>query len=289
MMDLRQLRYFVTVVEEGQITAAARQLHMAQPPLSQQIQLLEKELGVDLFIREHRHMELTEAGKLLYERARQILNLSDSARREISDFKQGLKGTLHIGTVSSSGSVILSSAMRDFHQEHESVHFEIYDGNTFEVIDMLHKGLVEIGIVRTPFKAGSFHCKILNEEPMVAALPRELDWCPGRTHITLQELDQKPLIIYRRFDQLLHDTCISQDITPVLFCRNDDARTTILWANAGLGIAVTPASAVNLAAHDNLSVKIIDEPTLRTRIAAIWPKGRYLSSLGEIFIQTLQL
>ena len=154
---------------------------------------------------------------------------------------------------------------------------------------MLHKGLVEIGIVRTPFKAGSFHCKILNEEPMVAALPRELDWCRRRTHITLRELDQKPLIIYRRFDQLLHDTCISQDMTPILFCRNDDARTTILWANAGLGIAVTPASAVNLAAHDNLSVKIIDEPTLRTRIAAIWPKGRYLSSLGEIFIQTLQL
>ena len=140
MMDLRQLRYFVTVVEEGQITAAARQLHMAQPPLSQQIQLLEKELGVDLFIREHRHMELTEVGKLLYERARQILNLSDSARREIRDFKQGLKGTLHIGTVSSSGSVILSSAMRDFHHHHEGVHFEIYDGNTFEVIDMLHKG-----------------------------------------------------------------------------------------------------------------------------------------------------
>ena len=215
---------------------------MAQPPLSQQIQLLEKELGVDLFIREHRHMELTEAGKLLYERARQILNLSDSARREIRDFKQGLKGTLHIGTVSSSGSVILSSAMRDFHHHHEGVHFEIYDGNTFEVIDMLHKGLVEIGIVRTPFKAGSFHCKILNEEPMVAALSSST-------------------------------TCISQDISPVLFCRNDDARTaTILWANAGLGIAVTPASAVNLAAHDNLSVKIIDEPSLRTSSLPSGPK-----------------
>ena len=81
----------------------------------------------------------------------------------------------------------------------------------------------------------------------------------------------------------------SQDMNPVFFCRNDDARTTILWANAGLGIAVTPASAVHLAAHDNLSVKIIDEPSLRTRIAAIWPKGRYLSSLGESFIQALQL
>lgn len=288
-MDLRQLRYLVAVAEEGQITAAARQLHMAQPPLSQQIQLLEKELGVTLFLRGHRRMELTEAGQLLYERARQILNLADSARREIRDVKQGLKGTLHIGAVSSSGSVILSSAMHDFRDTHEGVHFEIYDGNTFEVIDMIHKGLVEIGIVRTPFNDSPFHCKFLNEEPMVAALPAELDWCPTRTHIRLEELKDRPLIVYRRFHQLLHDTCASHDFSPLFYCRNDDARTTILWANAGLGIAVTPASAVPLAAHEQLHVKIIDEAALRTRIAAIWPKERYLSSLGETFIQSLQM
>lgn len=277
----------MAIAEEGQITAAAKRLHMAQPPLSQQMKLLEMELGVELFERGHRRIQLTEAGKLLYDRARQILSLTDSTRREITDLRQGLRGTLYIGTVSSSGSIILSPAMNDFHEKHHGVRFEIYDGNTFDVIDMLTKGLVEIGIVRTPFKGELFHARTLNKEPMIAAMTADLDWCPGRSTILLEELAGRPLIIYRRFDQLLHETCAAHDFSPTLFCRNDDARTTILWANAGLGIAVAPASAFELAAHDKLTVKVIDEPALRTGITAIWLKGRYLSSLGKTFLEAL--
>ena len=111
-MDIRQLTYFMVIAEEGQITAAARRLHMAQPPLSQQMKALEEELGVQLLQREPRSVTLTDAGEILYRRARQIVTLTDSTRREIADFKNGLRGTLSIGTVSSSGSVILQPALR---------------------------------------------------------------------------------------------------------------------------------------------------------------------------------
>lgn len=104
-MDIRQLKYFLTITEEEQITAAARRLRIAQPPLSQQMKGLEDELGITLFKRGPRHIQLTDAGKLLANRARQILELSDSTVREIDDFKRGLKGTLSIGTVSSSGNI----------------------------------------------------------------------------------------------------------------------------------------------------------------------------------------
>ncbi|MCH4188393.1 MAG: LysR family transcriptional regulator [Megasphaera sp.] len=283
-MDIRQLMYFLTVAEEGQITAAARRLHMAQPPLSQQMKALETELGVTLFKREPRHVELTDAGELLVSRAQQILNLTDSTIREIKDWKQGRTGTLHIGTVSSSGSVLFSPAMTQFHEAYKGIHFEIYDGNTFKVIDLLHKGIIEIGIVRTPFKNEQFHCAYLPEEPMRVAMIDTLDWCPHRDHITLDELEHRPLILYRRFNQLIYDTCASYNFEPVVFCRNDDARTTILWANAGLGIAVVPASAYTLANHSHLHCKTIDEPGLCTRMAAIWLKNRYISSLAEAFL-----
>lgn len=286
-MDIRQLTYFMVIAEEGQITAAARRLHMAQPPLSQQVKALEEELGVQLLQREPRSVSLTDAGEILYRRARQIVTLTDSTRREIADFKNGLRGTLSIGTVSSSGSIILSPALRQFHASHRGIRFEIYDGNTFRVLDMLRKGLIEIGIVRTPFKQEAFDCTLLPEEPMVLAYTTLPDPCPGQRTITVQGLQGLPLILYRRFDQLFHDVCEAHNITPNILCRNDDARTTLLWTETGLGYAVVPASAISPARLTQLQTKAIDEPRLRTQLAVITPKHRYLSSIARQFIDAL--
>ncbi|SFH63195.1 transcriptional regulator, LysR family [Selenomonas ruminantium] len=288
-MDLKQLKYFLTVVDERQITAAARKLHMAQPPLSQQMKLLESELGTELFKRGPHHIELTAAGRLLTRRAQQLLALADSTSREIADLCQGLRGTLAIGTISSSSSILWHPGLQRFQQQYRDVHFEIYDANTYQLIELLEKGVIEIGIVRTPFNASQFHCAYLEPEPMIAAMTAGLDWCPGRDTIALHELDQRQLIIYRRFHRVLDDAFTAQAIQPEIYCRNDDARTTILWANAGLGIAITPASAANLAAHEQLHIKKIDEPSLATRIAIIWRRDAYLSNLAEKFLAALNI
>lgn len=288
-MDLKQLKYFLTVVDERQITAAARKLHMAQPPLSQQMKLLESELGTELFKRGPHHIELTDAGRLLTRRAQQLLALADSTSREIADLCQGLRGTLAIGTISSSGSILWHPGLQRFQQQYRDVHFEIYDANTYQLIELLEKGVIEIGIVRTPFNASQFHCAYLEPEPMIAAMTAGLDWCPERDTIALHELDQRQLIIYRRFHRVLDDAFTAQAIQPEIYCRNDDARTTILWANAGLGIAITPASAANLAAHEQLHIKKIDEPSLATRIAIIWRRDAYLSNLAEKFLAALNI
>ncbi|MDQ0203279.1 LysR family transcriptional regulator [Pectinatus haikarae] len=282
-MDIRQLKYFITIAEEGQITAAAKKLWMAQPPLSHQMKLLEDELGVVLFERGPRQIQLTDAGKILFNRARQIIELSDSTIKEIEDFKRGFKGTLNIGTVSSSGNILLNEGIAKFHKEYSGVRFEIHESNTYTLIDLLTRGLIEVGIVRTPFKNALFHCRYAEEEPMAAVMDKKYDWQSG-TNIKLEELKGRPLIIYRRFDRLIEDVCAFHGFSPEVFCRTDDARTSILWANAGHGIAVVPASAVTLASHENLRVKIIEEKRLRTQITAIWMKGRYLSLLAEKFI-----
>lgn len=286
-MDLKQLHYFMTIVEEQQITAAARKLNMTQPPLSHQMKLLEKELGTQLFKRGSQCIELTEAGRLLVRRAQQLLDMAENTIREIDELGQSLQGTLSIGTISSSGSILLSPGMQKFHREYSGVHFEIHDANTYQLIEELEKGIIEIGIVRTPFNTSAFNCQFLNTEPMAAVMTADLDWCPQRERITVAELNKRPLIIYRRFQQLLQEVFAQKQAAPEIYCRNDDARTTILWANAGLGIGIAPLSAVELAAHDQLHIKIIDEPALETQIAAVWRQHTSLSRIGREFLTAL--
>ncbi|WP_438349364.1 LysR family transcriptional regulator [Paenibacillus sp. FA6] len=285
-MDIRQLKYFLTIAEEGQITSAAKKLQMAQPPLSQQLKLLEEELGVKLVERRPRSVQLTDAGIILRNRAQQILELTDSTVREINDFVKGLKGTLSIGTVSSSGATLMKERLSEFHKAYTGVKFEIHEGNTFMIIDLLTKGIVEVGIVRTPFNTSNLECRYAESEPMIAVMTPDFDWASHQNTIDVAELIEKPLIIYRRFEQLIRETCLKEGFEPTLFCINDDARTTLLWANAGLGIGIIPKSALVLANHEYLIFKEINSEALRTRIAAIWIKDKYISSLATKFIDS---
>ncbi|RCX20653.1 LysR family transcriptional regulator [Fontibacillus phaseoli] len=285
-MDIRQLRYFLAIAEEGQITSAAKKLQMAQPPLSQQLKQLEEELGVKLVERGPRSVHLTDAGEMLRRRAQQIIELADSTSREISDFGKGLNGTLPIGTVSSSGATLLTDRLSEFNRTYTGVKFEIHEGNTFRIIELLKSGIIEVGIVRTPFHTTDLEIKYAESEPMIAVMHPDYDLNPQQESIKIHELRDRPLIIYRRFEQLIRDTCRKSDFEPDVFCKNDDARTTLLWANAGLGIGIIPKSALKLASHNQLIYKEIQSEALRTRIAAVWAKDRYLSTLARKFIES---
>ncbi|MEO3946430.1 LysR family transcriptional regulator [Gorillibacterium sp. CAU 1737] len=284
-MDIRQLTYFLAIAEEGQITAAAKRLQMAQPPLSQQLRLLEEELGVKLVERGARSLRLTPAGELLRERAEQILALTDAAVREIEDYAKGLTGTLSIGTVSSSGAALLEVRLSEFHQAYAGVKFELHEGNTFAVLDMLHKGIVEVGIVRTPFPSAPYECLFVEPEPMSAVMTRAFTIDDNTGPIRIEELANRPLIYYRRFEPLIREACGLAGFEPEVFCLNDDARTTLMWANASFGIGLVPESAVRLAASDNLIVREVACDSLKTRIAAIWLKDRYLSAPASKFLE----
>ena len=149
-MDIRQLIYFATIVEEGSISAAAKKLHLSQPPLSYQLKLLEEELHLQLLQRGARGVQLTEAGKVLYKRAQGILELTERTQKELQAMAGGFAGTLHIGTVSSSGASLLDWRIPAFHEQYPQIGFAIHEGNTFELMEMLESGLIELAVVRTP-------------------------------------------------------------------------------------------------------------------------------------------
>ena len=236
-VDIRQLLYFTTIAEEGSISAAAKKLHLSQPPLSYQMKLLEEELHLPLIERSARGIALTEAGRVLYKRAQGILELSELTRKEMLAMASGFTGTLHIGTVSSSGASLLGWRIPAFHQKHPQIGFAIHEGNTFELMEMLESGLIELAIVRTPFHNDQLNCLYLSPEPMIAAgaasfFPAGM---PSGQPISLELLGHAPVILYRRFEKILLSLCEQKGITPQVFCIADDARTTLMWAEAGLG------------------------------------------------------
>ncbi|WP_347474375.1 LysR family transcriptional regulator [Clostridium sp. LS] len=284
-MDIKQLTYFITIVEEGNITSAANKLHMAQPPLSTQLKLLETELGTKLLERGARKVNLTDAGKLLYKRAKRIVDITNSTAREVEEFGKGIQGTLKLGTISSSGTALLNNRIIDFSKKYPNIKFEIFEGNTYELIEMINSGIIEVGIVRTPFNSKDFECLYLECEPMVAIMSKNYDFKNEYEKINLDDLRNIPLIIYRRFEKILLSEFQEINIEPNIFCINDDARTTVLWARAGLGVGIVPKSAVNLEFMNDINYKIIDKDTLRTQITAIWIKERYLSEGAKKFLE----
>lgn len=286
-MDIRQLLYFTTIAEEGSISAAAKKLHLSQPPLSYQMKLLEEELHLPLIERSARGIALTEAGRVLYKRAQGILELSELTRKEMLAMASGFTGTLHIGTVSSSGASLLGWRIPAFHQKYPQIGFAIREGNTFELMEMLESGLIELAIVRTPFHNDQLNCLYLSPEPMIAAgaasfFPAGM---PSGQPISLELLGHAPVILYRRFEKILLSLCEQKGITPQVFCIADDARTTLMWAEAGLGVAVVPQSAYRIMPHHNMVYGELSEEDLHTRIAAVCKKGCSLSWAAQQFLE----
>ena len=132
-MDLRALHYFVVVAEELNITRAAERLKMSQPPLSNQIKGLEEELGVPLFVRGKRRLTITEAGRLLYRRARQILELSDQTQQELMSM-EGLSGDLNISLVEGRAPYLLSRWIAGFRQEFPRVAIHLWNGSGLPIM-----------------------------------------------------------------------------------------------------------------------------------------------------------
>ncbi|WP_366777521.1 LysR substrate-binding domain-containing protein [uncultured Clostridium sp.] len=261
---------------------------LSQPPLSSQIKLLEKELNLKLMERGPRNITLTRAGKLLYKRTKNIINLTEATKKELEDLENGLEGNFALGTNSSSGSILLSKRMIEFHKTCPGVNFQIHEGNTYELLELLNSGIIEVAIVRTPFKMDNVKGIFLEEEPMVAVMSQNNKWKFGKEKINLKDIEAKPIITYRRLKDIIISSCSKEGFKPNIFCENDDARTSLMWAKAGLGIAIIPKSALNLIGSEGLIYKFIDNDNLKTRIGAVWMKDRYLSAIASSFLEVFK-
>ncbi len=277
-MDIREMRYFTAVAECGTVTAAARQLNISQPPLSAQIRLLEGELGCELFIRSARKMELTETGKILYMRARGILDLCQSVEKEITDLNGTASGTLRIGAASSIVcSSLFTEIIKTFADTHRGIRYEITENNTFQLIDSLKTHQIELAFVRTPFKEAGLETISLISEPFCAVADSRAfnELCKIKDSVTLRQLSGYPLIEYRRWQNTLSSVFEKENLEPDFRCIADDARTVMSLTECGMGVGIVPKSAVQ--DKDGLVMREIKAAGLNSEICAVCCSGFYIS------------
>lgn len=279
-MEIRQLRYFTEIVEEGTITAAARKLHMSQPPLSFQIRQLEEELGTILFERGARQIKLTEAGRTLYRYAVEMLELEHTACDDIRNLTLGKKGSVRIGMVSSAASRELLHGVKHFADEHPQVQLLIFDANTSELLEMLRREKIELAFIRTPYPTHDFETAFVRRDSMCAVgMP---DMLKGKGNISLKSVSSYPLITYRRREPLIRSALNRLNLPGSFTCITDDARSALMLAQNRLGIAVVPESPT--AAFSGMKIRCIDSPQLVSDLTVIKRKDALVSqSANELF------
>lgn len=271
-MDLRTLKYFVCIVEEQTIKKASVKLNIAQPALSIELKKLESELGVLLFERKNRGLSITKEGRILYQKALNLLQDASNIKKEI---RQSSQKIIRIGVMSSAYGIYMSDLLSFFISSHKDISFDITEETTYELLGHLLNNDIELAFVRTPFNNFNLECLEFESESMVAVGKREY-FLNDNNLISIKELSGKPLIFYKRYQILLEEAFAQKDETLNFLCKCEDAKTAILWANQGLGVAIVPESAVKLASRD-VVIKTIDSKMLKTTPMIIYKSYDTLS------------
>ncbi|PFC74464.1 LysR family transcriptional regulator [Bacillus cereus] len=290
-MDLKKLIYFVTIVEEGQITRAANRLHIAQPPLSMQLKALEEELGVILINRDKKEFELTHSGFTFYRRAKEVLDSIDGMITEVKEEQEGLRGKLSIGTVKSCVPYLLP-LLNKFKEKYPDVTFQLWEEDSQRLEELLLSKKIELGIVRLPLQSqdvkdiNTLSIYPLHSEPLVAIQPKDWDKFESDV-ITIEELKDSPLLILHSQGDIyiFHkfvETCKTHGFTPNIICESSDVSTLMKLAELGVGIAIVPKVAVHLLQQESLSYFEI-VPKIKSDTALIWIENKYMSKAAHNF------
>ena len=272
-MEFRQLRYFLAVAEHLHFTVAAERLGIAQPPLSQQIIKLEREIGTKLFVRHPRRVELTEAGVIFRERAQRVLEDANDALEHVKMAARGESGHLSIGFA---GSTVFHPAvarlLRRFREAYPGVKIRTEESNSVALLGKLADAQVDCAMVRLPLDCGEMKVTPLVQEKMIAVLPSG-HALGRRRQIDLKQLAADPFILYpRAINPELHDAIISAcraaGFSPRVEMESPQISSSVNMAAAGFGVAIIPESIAQFRA-EGVTYQDISNKDLGTAIALI--------------------
>ena len=244
-MDLRQLRYFVAVAEELHFGRAAERLGMAQPPLTQQIQKLERELGYHVFVREPRKTTLTDAGLVLLEEARRILAEMEQAIEHTRRAGRGETGQLTVGTPPSVMLTRLPAVIRKYRERFPAVRFTLREMSTSAIAARLLDGTIDVGFLREMSACGGLPVETVLRESVFAVLPstHPLTAAP---RLRLRQLAKEPFVLFPPhvgvafYDKLI-SFCVDAGFTPRIVQEATQWHSVVTFVETGMGVSIAPA------------------------------------------------
>ena len=289
-MNLSYYSNYVTIAEEGSLTAAARKLRIAQPALSNQIKALETAYGARLFFRGARRLELTDAGRILYQKAKWMLEVETEARNEIVSGFGGTKGTLKIGITSSFENERLMRALTAFSDRYPDAEISVYEAEFEELLKKLQNGKVEAIFVR-PIKSDVENLEVLFTHPdtLVAAYkPGAFFRDEPADETTFGRLSKLPLSMLERslpaFSNAFREKGLS--LSPKYVSTR--MQVALNWARAGKAVALAPKSATEELGFTDLATKTVaDNDLLVPAMTIITQKQKYRSHIVNNFLLLL--
>ena len=286
-MELRHLRYFVTLAEELHFGRAAEKLHISQPPLSMQIRALEGELGVMLFNRTQRHVALTQAGHALLQEARQILARVEQAVLITRRAGRGEIGELAVGFISVADYNVLPVVLREFRRKFPLVNLTLREATTDAQIRDLIAGRLDVGFLLPPVTEAALESVSILREPLIAALPEKHPLAKKAGKLALEKLKDEPFILFPRtnapglYDDVV-SCCKAAGFSPRVEQEAIQMQTIISLVSAELGVALIPASLTNLR-RTGVIYKPLKQQTPLTEIHLAWRRGDELPAL-RVFV-----
>jgi len=285
-MELRHLRYFVTVAEELHFGRAATRLAIVQPSLSQQIRQLEDELGFPLLYRTKRYVELTDAGKVFLAEARQVLAQVREAKRTAQRAYRGEVGRLVVGYISSSTYDLLPLMLRVYRERFPAVEVALRELTTQEQLRALEEEYIQVGLLRLPISAPLVHVEVVRREPIVCVLPEEHPLAM-RERIAVSLLAQEPFVLQASqrgagYSAQLLQLCLSSGFSPNVIQEVTEMHTIVSLVAAGMGVSLVPLSARNIRSQGVVYRELEGTATL-TEMAVAWRHDTH-SALVQNFL-----
>ncbi|MGU3393671.1 LysR family transcriptional regulator [Priestia sp. D51] len=292
-MEIRVLRYFLTVAREGNITKAADVLHVTQPTLSRQLKDLEQELGKKLFIRSSHSIILTDEGMLLRNRAEEIVNMVDKLEAEFRSMEETIGGDIYIGGGETEAMKHIARVAKDVQLRYPNIRYHLYSGNEEDITERLDKGLLDFGILIQPADISKYNYLNIPAKDVWGVVMRRDSPLALKESIQAADLLNAPLICSRQamkqtFSKNEFSDWFGEDFHKLnIVTTYNLAYNAAIMVEEGIGYAITLDKIVNTTTNSNLCFKPL-QPRLESGLNIVWKKHHVLSAAADAFLKELQ-
>ncbi|MER1998435.1 MAG: LysR family transcriptional regulator [Lysinibacillus sp.] len=287
-MEIRQIEYFVEVAKQLSFTKAAATLHVSQPSISKAIQNLEAELGVPLFYRSSKHLELTDAGHSVLINAHQVLQSFKNLRSELTDLMDLKKGQIRIGIPPIVGAEFFSKLISYYKEQYPFIEIILTEAGTKLIRHEIESGELDIGLVcSSQSKNDQLNTISFMKDPLQLIVHVDHPLAK-KSSVLLQELMHEPFIIYRKdfvlYDRIIEE-CSKVGFTPTIACETTQKDLIIEMVQAKLGVALLPNKIATKIPYDCIQVIDVSSTPIHLELGITWKKNKYLSFAVREFIE----
>ncbi|TAH79400.1 LysR family transcriptional regulator [Bacillus subtilis] len=289
-MELKQLEYFYAVCQELHFTRAAEKVGISQPSLSQQIRLLEHEIGTPLFDRIGKKTALTESGKLLLQYTRKIFYEVEQAKTSIDELNGLQRGTILVGTLLTVEDYLITPTLLSFHQKYPGVKISVFGLRTGDIHKQLIENKLDLGIVFLPMKGDELESISLSTEEMAFAVPKGHP-LENQDMLDLEVLKTTPSILLPQqyfIRKLIDEACRELGFFPKPIFEITTMQSLMNMVIKGVGVTILPKPYLEYLNHPNIRIIPILKSNLSREIGVVYRKDKYLSAATHAFISALK-